>query len=163
MDTKPTGPTRARPLTVGENTTASPPRETPALNVRDFAPSYEFRGLHSDGTVASTCVEVYDGDTIRCHLTLPVWHIADEWIRLRNVNCPELWEPGGQEARDFVASLVLGEPVWVRTFKRPSDDEESRSFVRLIADVGFDPDSTGSLRNLAQTVVAAGHGLVAPA
>lgn len=127
------------------------------INVRDFDPTYVFRGRHSDGEVATRCVEVYDGDTIRVHLVLPVWHLADVWLRLRDQWSPELHQPGGPEARDYAAALVLGRPVWVRTYKRPSDDDESRSFVRLIADVGFAPDADGTLRDLAGEMIAARH------
>ena len=126
------------------------------MNVRDFAPCYVFRGRHSDGAVATTCVEVHDGDTIRARLVLPVWHLGDEWLRIRFLKAPELWQPGGPEARDAMATLVLGRPIWVRTFKRPSDDEEQQSFVRLIADVGFDPGPDGELRDLARAMAATG-------
>ena len=127
------------------------------MNVGNFAPSYVFRGLHSDGEVASVCTKVLDGDTILCHLVLPLYHIGDVWLRLRGVKAPEIWQPGGKEARDFLASLVLGKPVWVETFKRPSDDEEQMTFVRFVADVGIDPDAEGNLVDIAVVVVAAGH------
>lgn len=128
------------------------------MRVEDFEPHYTFRGRHSDGDVATFCSHVHDGDTIRVKLVLPVWHLADEWLRVRSLWCPELREPGGPEAREFVCRLLLGKPVWIQTHKRPSDDEESRSFVRLIADVGFDPAPDGTLRDLATVVVGAGHG-----
>lgn len=127
------------------------------VNVAEYQPVYVFRGLHSDGAVATRCVVVHDADTIGVHLTLPVWHIADAWLRIRGQWSPELHQPGGREARDYAASLILGQPVWVRTYKRPSDDEESRSFIRLIADVGFGPDADGTLRDFAGEMIAAGH------
>lgn len=136
--------------------------DTSSMMIQAFAPSYVFRGRHSSGEAATVCHEVHDGDTIRATLCLPCWTLSDQWLRLRGVACPELGEPGGRAAQAFVAGLVLGGPVWVRTFKRPSDDEERRSFVRLIADVGFDPDAAGHLRNLASEIVAHGHGIPWP-
>ena len=126
------------------------------MNVADFAPTYAFRGLHSDGERASWCDYVHDGDTPRAFLVLPCWTLTYEWLRIRGIKAPELHEPGGPEARDYLSSLVLNQPVWVRTFKRATDDEEKRTFARLEADIGIWPDAPGHLVDVAVLMARSG-------
>ncbi len=77
---------------------------------------------------------VRDGDTPVILLRLPVWTWAEEAIRLRWVDAPELRETGGAQARAWLADrLEFG--CWVRTFKRATSDQEERTFDRLVGDV----------------------------
>ncbi len=128
------------------------------MNVVDFAPVYTYRGLHSDGKLASHATYIHDGDSFIVRFVLGCFTLSDQWVRLQHLWCPELHEPGGIEARDYLRGLIDGQPIWVQTFKRPTDDTEQRSFIRLIATVGFAPDSQGNLRDLAATMAASGHG-----
>ena len=127
------------------------------MNVNDFAPSYVFTGRDEDGDMMSWCQHIWDGDTIRCHLALPCWVMGYQWLRIKNLYAPELREEGGPEARDYMMELVLNHPVWVKTYKRPSDYEQKKSFVRLIADVWINPDEEGNLTNIADLMVQAGY------
>ena len=36
-------------------------------------------------------------------------------VRLENVNAPELHEPGGLEAKEYLESLILDKPVTIKT------------------------------------------------
>lgn len=54
-------------------------------------------------------VEVVDGDSLHCDLDLGwgVW-LIDEPVRLARIDAPELSEPGGDEARDFLSAQLQG-------------------------------------------------------
>ncbi len=86
--------------------------------------------LHTPRADAAVCVRAraIDGDTIRC--------ANGRKIRLKNVDAPELNEPGGRAARDRLARAING-----RTFRyRP----EGRSYDRDIARVpGIDQRTVG--------------------
>ena len=133
------------------------------MNAADFAPVYGFRGLTSTGAPATVCAGVHDGDTILVRLALPVWTYAEHWVRLRFLWAPELHEPGGPEAKAAMEGLVLGRPVWARTFKAPRSDDPRRSFVRLLGDVGIDPGPDGALTDLARAMAATGLAAYDPA
>lgn len=91
----------------------------------------------------------HDGDTV----TLRLDHgrfpkskaITEAELRVRNLRCAELDEPGGYEARDFTTTvLTVARRITAQTYKG--------SFDRTVADVWVD----GKL--LADIIVEAGHG-----
>jgi endonuclease YncB( thermonuclease family) len=49
------------------------------------------------------CIEVHDGDTFLTR--------SDRWIRLANVNCPELGSYGGRKATAILTSLIEGKTI----------------------------------------------------
>jgi len=96
-------------------------------------------------------LEVHDGDTI--HVRVDVGFEVDyrPWIRIRRASSPELNEPGGPEARDYLASILAVGRFTVTTFRRESGSWQ-RSFVRWIGDVSL---SNGE--DVAVLMVQSGH------
>lgn len=91
----------------------------------------------------------HDGDTV----TLALDHgkyptsksVTEAELRIRNLWCPELSEPGGVEAAEFTrATLAAATRIVAQTYKA--------SFGRTVADVWVDGFE------LAGLVIAAGHG-----
>lgn len=68
-------------------------------------------------TYAGRVTAVHDGDTLTVDVDLGffVHHITD--VRLLGMNAIELAAPGGVESRDHLATLVLDQPVFLRTVK----------------------------------------------
>lgn len=108
--------------------------------------------------------EVHDGDTWRLDLDVGFEHTAFPWLRLKDYSCPELSDPGGEDAKKFVATFlmdtVLHNGMWVRTYKRKGYEDLKKSFARYLAEVyvgnfasrGSDkPDPVG------EYLVSAGH------
>ncbi len=94
-------------------------------------------------------VDNNDGDSVVLRLDhgkFPTSRAVTECdIRVRNLWCPELSEPGGVEAAEFTRKvLTIATRIVAQTYKA--------SFARTIADVWVD----GVL--LADLVIAAGHG-----
>lgn len=114
---------------------------------------------------AAEVVEVHDGDTFKAVVDLGPgttaldrdlgFHLYVERrrvrlhadVRLRGVNAIELADPGGAEARDYVASIM---PVGTRVTLRTAAPDKYGG--RYDADVTL-PDG----RDLAATVIAAGY------
>jgi len=96
-------------------------------------------------------LDVYDGDTI--HVRVDVGFEVDyrPWIRMRRASSPELYEPGGYEARDYLESMLSVGRFTVTTFRRETGTWQ-RSFVRWIGDVAL---SNGE--DVALLMVEAGH------
>lgn len=59
-------------------------------------------------TFTARVVAVYDGDTITVEAPGHVYK-----VRLHGIDCPELRQPGGSDARSFTADLALGRTVSV--------------------------------------------------
>ncbi|MGC1121931.1 MAG: thermonuclease family protein, partial [Candidatus Methanofastidiosia archaeon] len=53
------------------------------------------------------CIKVLDGDTIELN--------NGETVRLIGIDAPELFEPGGDIARDYLSCLVLGKELVLET------------------------------------------------
>lgn len=90
-------------------------------------------------------IDVHDGDT----LTLALWASEESSVhpalRVKGLYCPELGQTGGLAAWLFTAQLLQNaRDVRVTLF--------GRSFARFVAEVVVDGV------DLAQTVIAAGHG-----
>ena len=67
-------------------------------------------------------VSVWDGDSIRCD---------GERIRIAALNCPELRDPGGPEAKHALIALLAGKRV---TIERRGRDRYGRTVAKLYAD-----------------------------
>jgi endonuclease YncB( thermonuclease family) len=52
-------------------------------------------------------IGVVDGDTFRCRLDLG-WRIQlDTSVRVKGINAPELGTPGGEGAKNYLATILL--------------------------------------------------------
>lgn len=92
---------------------------------------------------------LHDADTIWLaldHGKFPTSRsVTEAELRIRNLWCPELDKPGGIEAAQFVADLLINASrIVAQTYKA--------SFARTMADVWVDGAP------LADLVIAAGHG-----
>ena len=64
----------------------------------------------------------YDGDTITLNIDMGCRIYTINSIRLYRINTPELSQPGGKEARDFLSILLPPKSkVRIRTFKNKED------------------------------------------
>jgi endonuclease YncB( thermonuclease family) len=59
---------------------------------------------------------VIDGDTLEVR-----HHGRSERIHVEGIDCPELKQPYGKEAKRAVMALVIGSPVMVKTYGRSHD------------------------------------------
>jgi endonuclease YncB( thermonuclease family) len=103
-------------------------------------------------------VRVIDGDTLVVRLDLGRYGGGDvvehtTTIRIAGLYCPELGEPGGEEARDFAKSIVGGADVMVQTRKPNPRD----AYGRVVADVWI---RLG--RSFAEEMIEADHGSATP-
>lgn len=90
-------------------------------------------------------IDIHDGDTFTLMLDSAEEVGAFPALRVRGLFCPELGQTGGLAAWLFVAQLLRNaSEIKVTTF--------GRSFARFVAEVIVDGV------NIAQTVIAAGHG-----
>lgn len=95
-------------------------------------------------------VDVHDGDTVRLLLDCGIEGGAFPWLRVAGVSCPELRKPGGDEATAYtVGVLTAAKQIKVHV--------TGRSFARWVAQVVVDG------RDLADDLIAAGHGVRYPA
>jgi endonuclease YncB( thermonuclease family) len=98
---------------------------------------------------------VIDGDTLRLRIDLG-WRVyIDGEIRLLRINAPEMNTAAGKDARLFVINLFneVGTNMLVSSKRRDPD----RSFTRYLADVML-----ADGRDLADTIIQAGHGVPYP-
>ncbi len=95
-------------------------------------------------------VRVIDGDTYVMTVDLGFYVTVRLTIRLNGVNCPELREVGGPEAKTFVEGVMAGAgQLLLRSYK------DRQTFARWVADIWTDGTS------LADIIVAGGHGVTA--
>ena len=66
---------------------------------------------YQSGTISST--EIIDGDTFRL--------VTGDTVRLIGIDAPELSQPGGKMSREYLAHLLLGNPI---TLERGSEDRD---------------------------------------
>ncbi len=103
------------------------------------------------GPYAAVVDHVYDGDTVRLWVDVGLLTYVFVSVRLLGVNCPELREPGGPEAKAFLEEMLPKDtPVLLRTEK----NNWQRSFERWLASI-----RTADGRDVASEIVAAGHGV----
>ncbi len=84
--------------------------------------------------------EVHDGDTMLFLIDRGLHDYASEWIRLLDVWCPELSQPGGNKATDDAEAWFHeheDERGWygIQTVKAGGRAEEKKTFVRYLATV----------------------------
>lgn len=64
----------------------------------------------------------HDGDTVTLDIDLGVRIRKTDAVRLHRINAPELSQPGGKEAREFLRNILPpGTIVHVQTFKNVED------------------------------------------
>lgn len=77
-------------------------------------------------TYRALVVDVHDGDTVTLNVDLGMYvQMRNQKVRLLGVMAPELRQPLGIEARDYLRSLVYAADVLVST-KRQRDDKDGR-------------------------------------
>lgn len=101
-------------------------------------------------------LDVHDGDTIYFRVDMGLDVDRRCWIRLKDVWCPELHEPGGPDAQVAVARMTAGKQWRIRTFKAGQEYKEKLSFIRFIGIVTTLDDSF----SLNEWIVANGYGKV---
>lgn len=101
-------------------------------------------------------VTVHDGDTIQMDIDQGLNSHQREWLRLKDCYAPELSEPGGIAARDFLATFCQDREFEVFTHPIGKQGNEERSFVRYIADVRFKPAATNGSTTLSTLMVSMG-------
>ncbi len=102
--------------------------------------------------------QVHDGDTLVVFTDKGFFDYQMLKLRLRAVSAPELHEPGGLAARDFLATWLLGEPViFAAEFGRTGN--ERMTFDRYVADIyRCQPLADGpQFIDVAQELIAQGH------
>ena len=74
-------------------------------------------------------VRVIDGDTIVADVDLGFnqWS-HDQHLRLAGINAPEMRQPGGKEAREWLVTVTDGKALRIRT-----DKDRTGSFGRYLA------------------------------
>lgn len=93
-------------------------------------------------------ISVHDGDTMTLSIDMGRRIYAIDSIRLLGINCPELSQPGGKEAREFVRNLCPpGKRIRIRTMKNKND-----KYGRWLGIVYFEDGNC-----LNDTILAAGH------
>lgn len=114
------------------------------MNVTDFR-RFEYQG---------TVVRVVDGDTFVVRADLGFDPIeTTKQIRVLFANAPEkhgATRVAGLAAEAWLTDRLMGKKVLFLTRK------DEQSFVRWLAEVWYDPDAKGELRNLADDMIAAG-------
>lgn len=90
----------------------------------------------------AACLHVIDGDTIRVLADTGFGGRHEIDVRLLGVSAPELGQPGGAEAKAFVATWIgphstdLRWPLLIKTsITTTPEPAERRSFIRYLADV----------------------------
>lgn len=67
-------------------------------------------------------LSIHDGDTMTLKIDMGRRIYVIDSIRLLGINCPELSQPGGKEARDCVRALCpAAAQVRIRTMKNKND------------------------------------------
>jgi len=94
-------------------------------------------------TYAARVARVIDGDTIDAHIDVGFGHhLINERLRLRGINAPEMSEPEGPAAKQFLAHYLSRCPVIViRTTKNnaQASADAKGMFGRWLVDIFADP------------------------
>lgn len=105
-------------------------------------------------------LNVHDGDTMRFLIDVGFDARVEDAIRLKGVFAPELSQPGGDDARNFVINLVQSAkvmtwPYLIRTEPNTTAEPiEKTSFSRYIGTVYFIDNQTTSLNDTIATFLA---------
>lgn len=101
-------------------------------------------------------LNVHDGDTIQMDIDQGLNSHQREWIRLVHCYAPELDEPGGIAARDFLKTFCEDREFQVKTYPVGKQGNEKRTFVRYVGDVLFTPAATDGSTTLSDLMVSMG-------
>lgn len=82
---------------------------------------YEYRGLVE---------KVHDGDTVTVAVDLGLEISHRITLRVKGINAPELPTPAGKISQGFLAGLILGKTVLLRTVK-----DRTEKYGRYLADL----------------------------
>jgi len=84
-------------------------------------------------TYSALVIGVHDGDTVTLNIDLGMYvQMRQQKIRLLGVNAPELNEPFGEEARNYLRGIVYGMRVRVSTRKSQDSDDRKEKYGRWL-------------------------------
>jgi len=91
-------------------------------------------------TYRAALITVIDGDTLRLEVDLGFHVHTQQDIRLLGVSAPELNQPGGQEATEFVKRwMLITDLRWpmlvTTTLNRNLEPDEKRTFTRYLGTI----------------------------
>lgn len=117
---------------------------------------------HPDGAWPFDVLEVmdvHDGDTPLLRIDQGRNTHGVIWLRMAGINAPELHNPGGYEARDYLAGILEGPPklhgMVALTHRKIKSDLDDKSFDRWVGECYL--DYSGDRINVAALMVASGH------
>lgn len=95
---------------------------------------------HSPSAVEIPVLKVFDGDGFLTRLKVCdfVERSIDRTevevaVRLGFIDAPEIGQPGGKEARDFLSSLISGRNVWIDVLKKMDTGKTVDGYGRIVA------------------------------
>lgn len=92
-------------------------------------------------TYRALVLRVLDGDTVRLLVDLGFYARQQVDLRLKDVAAPELNQPGGPEAREFVATWLASTPrldwplVVTTEVTHAVEPTQTRTFARYVGDI----------------------------
>jgi endonuclease YncB( thermonuclease family) len=111
-------------------------------------------------------LSVHDGDTVKICADRGGSDWWPFWLRLAGIYAPELSEPGGYEARDWLESFLhqISPPTWKMatiTHRVVKSDNDKKSLDRLVGElfVGY---GTENQIDVGQLVIDTGHATPVP-
>jgi endonuclease YncB( thermonuclease family) len=122
-----------------------------------------FADAMRDGKFRGVVKRVHDGDTYSVFIDEGFFDYAVKDIRLADVNTPEVVgveRAAGMEAQVFAASLLLEQPIVLRT-QMQSTGSERMTFDRYVADVWI-IHAGGTQESVASLIRAAGFDKLHP-
>lgn len=109
---------------------------------------------------------IHDGDTVKLCADRGGGDWWPFWLRLAGVYAPELSEPGGIEARDWLAMYLFSLPpkttgMVTVTHRRMTSDNDIKSLDRYVGDL-FIGYGTAQQMDIGQLVIDSGHATPVP-
>jgi endonuclease YncB( thermonuclease family) len=106
-------------------------------------------------------VEVHDGDTVKLRVDRGGGDHWVFWLRIASVYAPELSQPGGYEARDWLEQFIRQLPPkdWgmvTVTHRRMTSDNDVKSLDRWVGEL-YVSYGTATVRDVGQLIIDAGH------
>lgn len=86
-------------------------------------------GCPSPYAIAVEVLEVFDGDGLRARVTRSN---SEVFLRFGFIDAPEMGQPGGVEARDFLLSLVGGREILINILVKSSTMSSFDRYRRLV-------------------------------
>ena len=103
-------------------------------------------------------IDLYDGDTGRFLIDLGFKIFVQKKIRFFGINTPEKRgesKPEGLAAREYVMGLLEGKKIVIKTLKGQKTCKYGRSLCVI-----YTVEEDGTLFNVNEAIVKAGHGIV---